>query len=129
MNDIRRTILWVIFGFSMILLWDQWQIYNGKQATFFPNPAKTAAPAAGGVAAATPTPTASAANTAAAKTNTTAAPAAADALASSAKREKVVISTDVLKLGFDTEGATLERAELLQHKEEGAGIKLSLIHI
>ena len=25
MNDIRRTILWVIFGFSMVLLWDQWQ--------------------------------------------------------------------------------------------------------
>jgi YidC/Oxa1 family membrane protein insertase len=23
MNDIRRTILWVIFGFSMVLLWDQ----------------------------------------------------------------------------------------------------------
>ena len=29
MNDIRRTILWVVFGFSMVLLWDQWQIYNG----------------------------------------------------------------------------------------------------
>ena len=25
MNDIRRTILWVIFGFSMVLLWDKWQ--------------------------------------------------------------------------------------------------------
>ena len=36
MNDIRRTILWVIFGFSMVLLWDQWQIHNGKKATFFP---------------------------------------------------------------------------------------------
>ena len=38
MNDIRRTILWVIFGFSMVLLWDQWQIYNGHKATFFPKP-------------------------------------------------------------------------------------------
>ena len=36
MNDIRRTILWVIFGFSMVLLWDQWQVHNGKPATFFP---------------------------------------------------------------------------------------------
>ena len=35
MNDIRRTILWVIFGFSMVLLWDQWQVYNGNKATFF----------------------------------------------------------------------------------------------
>ena len=44
MNDIRRTILWVIFGFSMVMLWDQWQVYNGRQATFFPTgkPAATA---------------------------------------------------------------------------------------
>ena len=37
MNDIRRTILWVIFGFSLVLLWDQWQIYNGGKPTFFPS--------------------------------------------------------------------------------------------
>ena len=42
MNDIRRTILWVIFGFSMVLLWDQWQIHNGKKATFFPSPTQPA---------------------------------------------------------------------------------------
>ena len=42
MNDIRRTILWVIFGFSMVLLWDQWQVFNGQKPTFFP-PATTAA--------------------------------------------------------------------------------------
>ena len=45
MNDIRRTILWVIFGFSMVLLWDQWQVYNGKQATFFPSAPKATATA------------------------------------------------------------------------------------
>jgi YidC/Oxa1 family membrane protein insertase len=39
MNDIRRTILWVIFGFSMVLLWDKWQLHNGNKATFFPSPA------------------------------------------------------------------------------------------
>ncbi len=37
MNDIRRTILWVIFGFSLVLLWDQWQVYNGKKPTFLPS--------------------------------------------------------------------------------------------
>jgi YidC/Oxa1 family membrane protein insertase len=37
MNDIRRTILWVIFGFSMVLLWDKWQLHNGNKATFFPS--------------------------------------------------------------------------------------------
>ena len=46
MNDIRRTILWVIFGFSMVLLWDKWQIHNGKKPTFFPSPQTVSAPAA-----------------------------------------------------------------------------------
>ena len=46
MNDIRRTILWVVFGFSMVMLWDQWQVHNGKKATFFPSPAQQTAPAA-----------------------------------------------------------------------------------
>jgi hypothetical protein len=36
MNDIRRTILWVIFGFAMVMLWDKWQIHNGSKPTFFP---------------------------------------------------------------------------------------------
>ena len=61
MNDIRRTILWVIFGFSMVLLWDQWQVHNGHKATFFPTPAqqaKVAAEAASAIpqAAGIPTP-------------------------------------------------------------------------
>jgi len=33
MNDIRRSILWVVFGFSMVLIWDKWQIHNGKAPT------------------------------------------------------------------------------------------------
>ena len=55
MNDIRRTILWVIFGFSMVLLWDQWQLFNGNKATFFPSPtpvASSKAPAAAPASAA-----------------------------------------------------------------------------
>ncbi|RZI67766.1 MAG: membrane protein insertase YidC, partial [Variovorax sp.] len=60
MTDIRRTILWVIFGFSMVMLWDQWQVYNGKQATFFPSakPAVTAAAPAASPASSVPAPSA-----------------------------------------------------------------------
>jgi len=43
MNDIKRTILWVVFGFSMVLLWDQWQVYNGKKPMFFPQKELTTA--------------------------------------------------------------------------------------
>ena len=61
MTDIRRTILWVIFGFSMVMLWDQWQVYNGRQATFFPSgkPAATATVQAPTGAASMPVPSAS----------------------------------------------------------------------
>ncbi|MCB2027137.1 MAG: membrane protein insertase YidC, partial [Ottowia sp.] len=67
MNDIRRTILWVIFGFSMVLLWDKWQVHNGHKALFFPAPAVTApAPAADGAAATLPASTAASVPSAAA---------------------------------------------------------------
>ncbi len=117
MNDIRRTILWVIFGFSMVLLWDQWQIYNGHKATFFPGPAKLAAPAhppaanssvPSGVPAtnstASPTPVAGAATD-----------IASNSSAPSTPRERVIVTTDVLKLTFDTEGGSLVQTEFVKH--------------
>ena len=107
MNDIRRTILWVIFGFSMVFLWDHWQVYNGKKATFFPSPsaqvATTEAPKPANVAA----PAALASN---ASASTPAEPV-------SAPKERFDVSSDVLKLTLDTEGGTLVRAELLKYDD------------
>ncbi|NQW66471.1 MAG: membrane protein insertase YidC [Burkholderiales bacterium] len=113
MNDIRRTILWVVFGFSLVMLWDQWQLHNGNRPTFFPSatpPAVTAATPA-------PSPTPSA----------TPSPAAGDVLSglpteratntTSLASEIVEVQTDVLKLSFDTRGASLTRVELLKHKD------------
>jgi len=106
MNDIRRTILWVIFGFSMVLLWDQWQIHNGKQATFFPNPASKAAVApATAVSASAEVPVAAA--------TPGQAPVAVPAAAVASERFQV--NTDVLKLTFDTQGGALVRTEFLQY--------------
>ncbi|APW40359.1 membrane protein insertase YidC [Rhodoferax koreense] len=117
MNDIRRTILWVIFGFSMVLLWDQWQVYNGHKATFFPSGAKPAevvkAPAAGASAGASSVPAPVASSTPGA-----ALPAqvpGANPPAVAAPREKLEVSTDVLKLTFDTEGGSLIGSELLKY--------------
>ena len=127
MNDIRRTILWVIFGFSMVLLWDRWQIHNGRQATFFPNtpPAATApaTPAAGGQAdavakagtAAVP-PASAGATTAPAAAGATAVPAGPQAPAV-APRDTIVVTTDLMKLSFDTEGGSLIRTEFLKHRD------------
>nr|WP_315464939.1 membrane protein insertase YidC [uncultured Rhodoferax sp.] len=106
MNDIRRTILWVIFGFSMVLLWDQWQIHNGKQATFFPNPASKAAVAPATAASAS-------ADVPVAAVTPGQAPVAAPAVAVASERFEV--NTDVLKLTFDTQGGALVRTEFLQY--------------
>jgi YidC/Oxa1 family membrane protein insertase len=112
MNDIRRTILWVIFGFSMVLLWDQWQVHNGNKATFFPTPpqqAKAATETASGVPQAAGVPVA-------------VAPQGAATLpvveSRTVSKELVQVQTDVAKLSFDTEGGTLVRVELLKHADE-----------
>ena len=113
MNDIRRTILWVIFGFSMVLLWDQWQVFNGQKPTFFP-PATTAAkPPAGATPPASSVPAGVAAvpgttaPVAAAVPSAIPATPSADAPAAAVKKERIVISNDVLTLSFDTEGGAL----------------------
>ncbi len=117
MNDIRRTILWVIFGFSMVMLWDQWQVYNGQKPTFFPPPpTATVQPKVPASASNVPTgvPVASGSETGAVPVSG-ALPATAPATAAPAARELVVVETDVFKLTFDTEGASLIRAEFLKH--------------
>jgi YidC/Oxa1 family membrane protein insertase len=111
MNDIRRTILWVIFGFSMVLLWDQWQVYNGHKATFFPNPAQQAAPVSGK----------SSAVDASVPTALAVAPAVSQAVvpasAPVAVKERFEVVTDVMKLTFETEGGSLVRAEFLKYSD------------
>ena len=115
MNDIRRTILWVIFGFSMVLLWDQWQIHGGKKATFFPGATPPAVSAAA-PASAKPGQNSGVPNAVAlaAAPVVGAIPAFAPA-ASVAPKVRFDVSTDVVKLTFDTEGGSLVRTEFLKH--------------
>jgi len=143
MNDIRRTVLWVIFGFSMVLLWDQWQVFNGNKATFFPSPAPITSQTTGqgtGVSessatAATGTTTNTTANNGAGNGVPSGVPAPVGSAATNAattmsaagniplqdsaplRREIVQIITDVLKVDFDTEGGNVVRAEFLKHAD------------
>jgi len=110
MNDIRRTILWVIFGFSMVLLWDQWQVHNGHKATFFPKPeASASAQAKPASSAAVPAASAQAAGPGQVPVQGQA--------ASSQPREFIDVETDLYKLRFDSEGGSLVHAELLEHPD------------
>jgi len=141
MNDIRRTVLWVIFGFSMVLLWDQWQVFNGHKATFFPSPATVASQASAqgaGVPTTGTAPANSTSNNAMAGANSgvpSGVPVPVGGASSNAattlsaagnipvqdiaaqKREIIQITTDVLKVDFDTEGGNVVRAEFLKHAD------------
>lgn len=113
--DIRRTVLWMIFSFSLLLLWNNWQIHNGKPSLFGgPTPAASTSESQANANNATPSvPSAPAA----AASAPSAVPGAAAPAA--ARSEEIVITTDVLRLTFDTMGAQLVRAELLKYPATG----------
>ena len=114
MNDIRRSVLWVIFGFCMVMLWDKWQVYNGHKALFFPSGDKVEAqmPASSTQPGVTEIPQSttalSSSQVMAGLDNKTQPPSS---------RKRVDIETNVLKLSFDSAGGNLVRAELLAHKD------------
>ncbi|MBB1624056.1 membrane protein insertase YidC [Achromobacter sp. UMC71] len=116
--DIRRTVLWMIFSFSLLLLWNNWQIHNGKPSLFGgPTPAAST-PANGTPAAANnATPSVPSAPVTAGAATPAAVPGATTPVPT--RSEEVVITTDVLRLTFDTLGAQLVRAELLKYPATG----------
>ncbi len=122
MNDIRRSILWVVFGFAMVLIWDKWQIHNGRPATFFPTgtPPAATAPAQTGPAGAASTSGVPAPTAQVAPAGSGAVPGA-EAAAPSATNTRHVVRTDVMELTFQSEGGALVGAKLLRHAQATGG--------
>ncbi|WDZ95681.1 membrane protein insertase YidC [Herbaspirillum sp. WKF16] len=113
--DIKRTVLWVVFSFSLLLLWDGWMRHNGHQSMFFPSANQTQEQAAANPAAPVASQTGSPVPQAGA-----AAPAAVpvgDAAQAAAKGETITITTDVVKADIDTLGGELKRLELLKQRD------------
>ncbi len=136
--QMQRTILWIVFSLSLVLLWDAWQLHVGNPSLFGGRPpatqGQTAAggpSAANGAAGATRPADAgipgagalasSAASPGAGDTTTPAAPASpvtATGAAQAGTRGKVFeLTNDVLALQVQAQGAVLTRAELLKHLE------------
>ncbi|MFJ2994965.1 membrane protein insertase YidC [Pandoraea sp. NPDC087047] len=98
--DIKRTVLWVIFALSVVMLFDNWQRANGHSSLFFPTP-EASAPAASGANQTPANDLPQSANAAAAAGSAPGnAPAAATA-------QKVRITTDVYEADISTQGGTL----------------------
>ena len=110
--DTQRLVLFFVFSFSLLLLWDAWQKEQQPKAPTaaeaqhkgVPTPATPLAPS-------TPTGTGAA-------TGAPAAPAVPGGAASAAAAsEKVTVTTDVVIARIDALGATLTRLELRKHKD------------
>ncbi|NKI94287.1 membrane protein insertase YidC [Rhizobacter sp. SG703] len=114
MTDMRRTLLWVVFSMSLVLIWDAWSRHNGQPSLFGPQPVTTAPVAAAGPGSAPAgVPTAATGSTTTATAAVPAAPAA-----SAVVSERVVIQTDLVKATLDSKGGTLARVELLTQHEQ-----------
>lgn len=121
MSDLRRTLLWVVFVVSLILLWDQWQVFNGRPKTFFPSSESVAQqpadPAASGSAEnssiSQEVPQASGEASSSAGVNTVSPTAT-----TSVSGEQVVVTTDVYRLTFDTLGARIVSLDLLKFADQ-----------
>jgi YidC/Oxa1 family membrane protein insertase len=119
MNDIRRTLLWVVFGLSLVMLWDQWQVYNGRKTTFFPSSTPVVAQSGNAVpASSVPTGVPDATKSISKSADITGATASSDAQTIAPKHEQIVAQTDVLKVTFDTEGGSVVRTEFLKEVDK-----------
>lgn len=119
MNDIKRTVLWVIFGFSMVMLWDKWQVHNGNKPLFFPSNAPVAEKTASTSDATMPM----SGNGLPQVAN---APASsliegkeiAQSKASESQIQIYTLKNDVLELTISSEGATIVKAKFLKQADE-----------
>ncbi len=106
--DQRRLILFLIFSFALVMLWDGWLKHNQPPAAPQQAVAGVAAPADGAV----PTPTLNAA-----APGQPAVPGEQSAAAAGVPR--VVVETDLLRAEVSAHGGDIVRLELKQHKASG----------
>ncbi|MGE0875139.1 MAG: membrane protein insertase YidC [Burkholderiales bacterium] len=107
--DIQRLVLFFVFSFSLLLLWDAWE--KDRRPKPVP-PAANAPVAPGKQSAAVPLPERPPAAAATVPSVPVVKPA------TNGKRgEKIVVRTDLYSAEIDTLGAVVKRLELLRHKE------------
>lgn len=110
MADMRRTLLWVVFVMSLVMLWDAWNRHNGEPTLF-------GAPVAGAPAAsAAPNPASGAATLSppVAAGTTAAAPAGVAAVPS----QTFDVTTDLMRVRLGSRGGEVSRVELLAHADK-----------
>ncbi len=113
--DIKRTVLLVVFSLSLLMLWENWNVYNGGPSMFAPEQkvAITPAPTSPATTSEQSVPQASASTGA----NTTTSNQVPGGAIANPQGERITLSTDLLKVEINTAGGELTRVELLKHKD------------
>ncbi len=111
----KRTVLWIVFAISLIVLWNNWMVANGKQSMFSPaRPAQVAQQKTSDVPAA---PQAGS-NAVPGVPATPGAPAVPGGAPVAAVASPVVtVTTDVVKVDIDPVGGVIKRLEMLQYRD------------
>ncbi|MFC5477258.1 membrane protein insertase YidC [Massilia suwonensis] len=109
----KRTILWIVFAVSLVVLWNNWMVSNGKQSMFSPTPPAKVAQAPANNAANTTTGVPAAGAQPGAVPGTPGAPAAPAPV----RAERITVTTDVVKAEIDTLGGVIRRLELLKYPD------------
>ena len=110
--DIKRTVLWIIFVVSLLMLFDNWQRFQGRPSFFFPAPEQTS-PASQVTNGAQSLPAPS--SNQSAQTVVPGSPGALDApqqTSSSKTGQKIRVTTDLFVADIDTVGGVLSYLEL-----------------
>ena len=114
--DIRRTILLMIFSFSLLMLWNNWQVHQGNPSLLggqTPTTETTTPAATAAETDATSTPKGVPNAPATASVNASAGNVPGVSTTTVTQAQTVDFKTDVLALSFDLQGAQLVRADLL----------------
>ena len=113
--DIKRTVLLVVFSLSLLMLWENWNVYNGGPSMFAPEQKVAITPAQTSPATTSEqsVPQASASTGA----NTTTSNQVPGGAIANPQGERITLSTDLLKVEINTAGGELTRVELLKHKD------------
>jgi YidC/Oxa1 family membrane protein insertase len=123
----KRTILWIVFAVSLIVLWNDWMVANGKQSMF-----SAAPPAKVATAPATPTrvndlPNAATPGVPGVPGAAPVAGAPAPASPAPVATRIVTVATDLYKADIDTAGGVIRRLELLKYRDKVDNTKNQLL--
>jgi YidC/Oxa1 family membrane protein insertase len=112
--DIKRTVLWVVLLFSLLMIWDNWMRATGKPSMFA---AFTGQVAKAPTASSGPQPAGKSDVPQSASTSSTTGTIVNGHAPAATQGERITITTDLVKADIDTVGGELIRLELLKERD------------